>query len=171
MVAKQSGPTNVWYENGVKAGEVWYRGNKAHRDAPALIHYQDGQILEEFWYCQGKKHRADGPAKLQYENGQIVKEGWYRHGRRHRTDGPAEIHYEDGKKIREWWYQYGGLGGNTLAYVWLADVDDVAYRFISFKHLTIDEFRDVVKGPLALQLMRPLPIPIRQAIYEHYCLQ
>ncbi len=72
----------------------------------------------------------------------------------------------------EQWYRDGKLSGNVLAYIWLANINDFSNTYIpGVKAYTLDKFRNAVKGPLTLQLMRPLPIPIRQAIYEHYCLQ
>ncbi len=104
-----------------------------------------------------------------YENGQITEERWYRNYKLHRDDGPAVICYKNDQKIIEYWCLDGNPGGNVLAYLWLADINDLSHR--RFGGRTLDELRDVFKGPLALQLMRPLPIPIRDAIYEHYCLQ
>ncbi len=167
-------PAMILYENGQKTKECWCRDGKRHRnDGPAEIFYKYDQIYREFWYRNGKRHRDDGPAGIWYKDGQKIIESWWRGGKRHRDDGPARIWYKDGKKIIESWWRGGKLDGNVLAYVWLADIN--YYRLESYvpgrKISTLDEFRNAVKGPLALELMRPLPIPIRDAIYEHYCLQ
>ncbi len=154
--------------------EHWYNaGGRWHRDdGPAMIWYQNGQKTEEYWYRNGERRRDDGPAMILYENGQKTYEGWYCDDKYHRDDGPAEICYKDGKKNRERWYRDGKLGGNVLAYVWLADTNEyTGIGILGGRINTLDEFRDAVKGPLALELMRPLPIPIREAIFEHYCLQ
>ncbi len=154
--------------------EYWYNADDKYRsdDGSAMIYYENGQIIKECWYHDGKLHRDDGPAMLWYKNGQKTDECWYRNGKYHRDDGPAMILYRDNQKIIESWYRNDRFGGNALAYVWLADINDHSLIYVpGRKNYTLDAFRDAVKGPLALELMCPLPIPIRKTIYEHYCLQ
>jgi hypothetical protein len=166
------GPAEIYYKNGQKTSEWWYRDGKKHRDdGPAEIWYKNGQKTSEYWYHDGKYHCDDGPAAIYYENGQKISEYWYRNDQLHRDEGPATIWYENSQEVVKRWYRNDEFGGNVLAYSWLANVDNFRYRFVSGEHLTLDNFRDAVKSPLALELMRPLPIPIREAIYEHYCLQ
>ncbi len=158
----------IWYKNGQKTSEYWYHDSKEHRDdGPAKIFYSDGQKTTEYWY------RDDGGrVEIWYENDQVIKEYWVRGYTFHRDDGPAMILYKNGQKIKECWYHNGEFGGNALAYVWLDNINRYGEIYVQGRKInTVDEFRDAVKGPLALQLMRPLPIPIRDAIFEHYCLQ
>ncbi len=170
---RADGPAIIYYKNGQKTSEWWYRNGKLHRDdGPAVILYENGQKIREFWYRNGEYHREGRPAVIWYENDQMTYEFWYCNGKPHRDDGPAEICCKDGKKNRERWYRDGQLGGNVLAYIWLADINDHSkLHVLGRENDTLDEFRNIVKGPLALELMRPLPIPIREVIYEHYCLQ
>jgi antitoxin component YwqK of YwqJK toxin-antitoxin module len=152
--------------------ENWYRDDERHRDdGPAMILYKKGQKIEERWYRHGIQHRDGQPAIITYKNGKITGECWYRNGDSHRDGSPAEIRYnKDGQIIEEHWCRDDVLSGNVLAYIWLANIND--YSRICIEDCeTLDDFRDAVKGPLALELMRPLPTPIRDAIYEHYCLQ
>jgi antitoxin component YwqK of YwqJK toxin-antitoxin module len=166
-------PTKVLYVYGKKVNESWYCCDKQHRTGkPADIWYKDDEITREQWYHYGQLHRDDDlPAKITYKNGQKTNECWYRNDQLHRDDGPAMIWYENGQEVVKHWYRNDEFGGNVLAYTWLANVNNFRYRFVSGEHLMIDEFRDAAKSPLALELMRPLPIPIRDAIYEHYCYQ
>jgi hypothetical protein len=83
------------------------------------------------------------------------------------------IHYEDGQISAEFWYCDGKLTLNGL-------LAAIIYQNIGSVHLyytgdrttqNIDEFRDAVKGEAIHDALRPLPIPIRQAIIPHYCYQ
>ncbi len=154
--------------------ERWYRDDKFHRDdGPADMEYYGDQKIKEIWCCHGKLHRVDGPAKISYEDGQKIEEIWYCHGIMHREDGPASILYENGQKIEEIWYRDGKpcpIG--QLAMVVYQNVDsEVDYYTGVTCTPNIDEFRDIVKGDAIHDTLRPLPIPIRQAIIPHYCYQ
>ncbi len=170
---RDDGPAVIYYYNDQKTCEFWYRNGKLHRDdGSAVIYYYNDQKTSEYWYRDGKQHRDDGPAMICYDNDQKTEEIWYRDGKYHRIDGPAKIYYKNGHIIKECWYRDGEFGGNVLAYIWLADINMRSNIYVlDRKDGTLDEFRNAVKSPLALELMRPLPIPIREAIYEHYCLQ
>ena len=183
QIVSDDGMTIIYILNGIFVAkcvktnrkEEWYNADgKLHRDnGPAAIWYENGQITTECWFRDGKLHRdGDLPAVIFYENGQIIRERWYRDDKQHRDDGPAVIWYKNGQKTREYWYRNGNLSGNALAYIWLANINKYSEVYIYYIATdTLDKFRDAVKGPLALELMRPLPIPIRDAIYEHYCAQ
>ncbi len=127
----------------------------------------------ECWYNVDGYHRVDGPAMIICRNGQIEREFWYRDGKRHRDDGPAEIWYDDGQKIRECWYRNGityRIG--QLASVVCRNIDSVVCYWDGTRYAqNIDEFRDAVKGDAIHEALRPLPIPIRDAIIPHYCYQ
>ncbi len=157
--------------------ETWTLDGKRHReDGPAIIDCANGQLTGQRWYRYGLLHREDGPARVEYLDGVIVQEIWYAGGIIHNDNGPAEVYYsQNGEPRRRIWRINGKLGGNVLAYGWLVSADIFRRRCvfsIDSKAITnIDRFRDAVKSPLVLELMRPLPIPIRQAIYEHYCMQ
>jgi antitoxin component YwqK of YwqJK toxin-antitoxin module len=154
--------------------EYWYRDGKKHRDdGPAVIRYEYNQIAREWWYRRGKRHRVDGPAWIEYKNGQITREYWYRDGKPHRVDGPAEIDYRNGQIFVECWYRYGKLCPiGLLASVIYQNIVLVHWYYIGHTITRdIDEFRDVVKGDAIRQVLRPLPIPIRDAIIPHYCYQ
>ena len=156
----------------------WYRDGRPHRDGnlPAIVYYKNGDVTDALWYANGVAHRDnDLPAAVHYNNGQIAIEYWYRNGNYHRdNNAPAVIIHENGQKTMEKWYRGGKFDGNVLAYIWLADINRCLGLLVSDMsryYKTLHEFRDTVKGPLALELMRVLPIPIRDAIYEHYCYQ
>ena len=170
------GPAEIEYKNGQKIEELWYRNGVTHRaDGPAHT-WISGDQRGEAWFYDDREYRDDDlPVCVFYTNGRRSLECWDRDGVPHRDNGPAIISYAGDQAIAEKWFQNGKLGGVVLAYIWLADIDGFAYHYIDSENRrtaeSLDEFRDAVKGPLALELMRPLPIPIRNAIYEHYCLQ
>ncbi len=154
--------------------ERWYRDGKLHRDdGPAEISYFDDQLDEEYWYRHGKLHRKDGPAEIWYECGQIIKEYWCRDDKLHREDGPAEIYYENGQIDEEYWRRDGKLcpTGVLTSAIYNNITSKVWYYMDDKSTQDIDEFRDAVKGDAIHDALRPLPIPIRQAIIPHYCYQ
>ncbi len=194
------GPAVLKYKNGQKVEECWYRHGEKHRDdGPAVTQHAKGNVTIKFWFCQDKRHREDGPTEIHYKNDQITKECWYRHGIQHREDGPAEIYYKKGKKVREFWhsnskwhredgpaviqYEKGKIAAErwcrdgklcpigVLASVTYRDISLEKFHWIDGDPTNIDEFRDAVKGDAIHDALRPLPIPIRQAIIPHYCYQ
>ncbi len=84
-------PAVIWYKNGVKTSERWYRDGKKHRDGdlPAMIYYENGVKTLEYWYRDDKKHRdGDLPAAIYYENGVKTIEWWYRDGKQYTPEKP-----------------------------------------------------------------------------------
>ncbi len=156
---------------GTYAFENWYRNGKPHRDdGPADICREGDQVRHKSWYRDGKLHREDGPAMIKYENGEKIEKHWCYNGVHHRDGGPAAIWYKDGQKN---WCRDGKLCPiGVLASVTYDDINSVDLYWIgdrSTRSLTI--FRDKVKGDAIHDALRPLPIPIRQAIIPHYCYQ
>lgn len=109
----------------IYGAELWYKGDKLHREDGPAITYADGR---QKWYkngvlikpgknkdksvhkvsADGSKlcykedgllHRKDGPAVI-YHNG---NQAWYKEGKIHRDDGPAVI-YPNGEQF---WYKEG----------------------------------------------------------------
>jgi antitoxin component YwqK of YwqJK toxin-antitoxin module len=168
-------PAVIKYKNGQVIEEHWYRDGKQHRDdGPAAIYYKNGQVIEEHWYSDDKLHRDDGPARIRYENGERIRERWCRNSKHHRVDGPAIVWYKNGQIVEECWYRDDKLYTNGRL------VAVIHYNFESIDKYVVDAyrrttdvqlFRDKVKGNAIHDALRPLPIPIRDAIIPHYCYQ
>ena len=58
----------VYYSNGNKQTESWFRYDKRHsKNTPAIIKYCiNGDKHWESWYQNNKLHRLDGPAYIDY---------------------------------------------------------------------------------------------------------
>ncbi len=174
IIHRDDGPAVIYYENGQKTYEFWIRDGIWHRDdGPTRVRYNKDKKIEEHWFRNGKQHREDGPAETHYTDGKITHELWFRDGKKHREGGPAEIIYEEGQKVREYWCRHGKLClVGTLASIMYADIN-FRYYYDTGDKLTknIDKFRDAVKGDAIQGALRPLPLPIRDAIAWHYCYQ
>ncbi len=172
-IHREDAPAEIWLR-GQLTYELWYRDGKVHReDGPTQISYYRGQKIMEYWHRDGKPHRDDGPAIITYMDGKMVGEYWLRDGKQHRDDGPAEILYENGQVISEKWYCDGKLCPiGRLASVIYRNINSIEGYYTGIRMTdNIDEFRDAVKGDAIRQVLRPLPIPIQQAIIPHYCYQ
>ncbi len=147
--------------------ERWYHDNKLHReDGPAAIEYsKNGLKKAEWWYLHNKHHRIDGPSIICYKNGKMSEEYWYRDGRLHREDGPAVICFENGIMVKKWYRNDKLCPIGVLASVIFDKTDPTGMYWDK------DEHRDLVKGDAIYGALRPLPIPIRDAITWHYCYQ
>ncbi len=173
-------PAVIWYKkNGAIIAEYWYRNGKPHRggDLPADIYYRNNQIYAEYWHRHGKLYRDGGlPVAVWYDKkGAKTEERWYHDNKKHREGGlPAVIRYKNGVKTAEAWYRDAKLYTNgRLAAVIYYNFESIDEYEIGCNTYTIDVqlFRDAVKGDAIHDALRPLPIPIRQAIIPHYCYQ
>ncbi len=173
-------PAVVYYENCQKTEEYWYQEGELHRvDGPAEIWYRNGRMSLERWYIRGKKHNDAGWAKLVNCRG-LISMFWYRHGKLHNENGPAVVCVMEFTgslfgphtvTIEREWYKHGQLGSAIEpALIQRANMD-LDYYFIEDDMYLIDEFRTRVKGPAVRAAMRPLPIPVADVIWHHYCYQ
>jgi hypothetical protein len=92
----------------------------------------------------------------------------------HRDGQPAATWYDkNGNKECERWSRDGRLCHiGVLAAVIYHNIDSEDCYWIGNNHTkNITKFRDAVKGDAIHDALRPLPIPIREAIIDEYCYQ
>lgn len=117
------------------------------------------------WYVNGQKHNDHGWAKLASCHGQRIKY-WYKHGELHRVGKPAIIITRGDSILELAWYYEGKLYSDTQP-----ALNEQKYYWIGLELYHVDKFRKKVRGPAVRAALRPLPIPIADAIWKHYCYQ
>ncbi len=101
-------------------------------------------------------------------------EVWESNNKIHRECGPAMIFYENDQVHTAYWYRNGKLCPiSVLASVVVYQNFDQEHDYWIGDRITknINKYRNIVKGDAIRDVLRPLPIPIRDAIIPHYCYQ
>jgi hypothetical protein len=114
---------------------------------PAEIYYKNGHKTSEWWYKDGKEHRdGDLPAAIWYENGNKTIERWYKDGKEHRDgDLPAEIYYKNGQKTNECWYKDGQIYTPAVAKKIEIGPSKLNHTDMNAVYMTEEEFKQAIR--------------------------
>jgi hypothetical protein len=100
-------PALIVYDEENILHKRWYKNGLVHRDGddPAYISYSIGRLYLQCWYKNGKLHRDDDkPAYIYYCSENIRIEKWYKNGNQYRINNlPTELRYLNGNVIKKTW--------------------------------------------------------------------
>jgi len=89
--------TLEWVHRGIRRSFL-------HRDdGPAMVLYENYNLIKEEWRFEGYLHNLNGPARICYNpDGSVYLTEYYDHGQLHRIDGPAFVLVGDGTLTMEY---------------------------------------------------------------------
>ncbi len=94
------------------------------------------------WHKYGQLHRKNGATFKQYVDGRCVREEYCKHGLLHRKYGPAILWLQDGMHSNRW--------------------------FINGVEIFGEDVEPMRIPPEVSSVFKVLPMPIEEAIAEHY---